>query len=354
MRHGACKLAFAFVAAALLAFRPAFAQDDVSFQGKTITMIIGSETGGGTDATGRAIATFLHKYLPGSPSVIVQNMPGAGGVVAVNYVVKRTQPDGLTVLMGSESNIDPMVYRSFSNVQYDPKTIPIVGGVNRGGTIIFIKSDAQSRLLDKSKPPLVIGNVGETPREAIQPAIWGIQYLGWNAKWVNGYTGTNEIMLAFDRGEVDMTSTGNLFQIADRIKSGRVKVLNQTGTLRGGKTVGNPQFGNAPLFPDQMAGKIKDPVAQKAFDYWAALNSSDKWLGLAPGTPAPIVQAYRDAFDKASADQDFLALGNKISEGFTPVSGQDFGALVKTLADTPPEALEYVKNMMRNQGIHVL
>src|SRR5215470_11827278 len=78
----------------------AAAQGPVTFKGKTITMLIGSEPGGGTDASGRLIARFLAKYLPGEPNIGVQNMPGASGIVSVNHFVYRTKPDGMTVLMG--------------------------------------------------------------------------------------------------------------------------------------------------------------------------------------------------------------------------------------------------------------
>src|SRR6266567_5805094 len=89
----------------------AAAQGAVSFKGKTVTLLIGSDPGGGTDASGRLIALHLRKYLPGEPNIVVQNMPGASGITALNYFVHRTQPDGLTVIMGSISMVDPMNFR---------------------------------------------------------------------------------------------------------------------------------------------------------------------------------------------------------------------------------------------------
>src|SRR4051812_12510069 len=87
--------------ATFYAVSEASSQGAISFKGKTVTMIVGSEPGGGTDASGRAIAPYLRKYLPDEPNVVVQNMPGASGITALNYFVNRTQPDGLTVIMGS-------------------------------------------------------------------------------------------------------------------------------------------------------------------------------------------------------------------------------------------------------------
>jgi hypothetical protein len=328
------------------------AQDGAVFKGKTVTLLVGSEPGGGTDASARLVAPYLRKYLPGQPNVIVQNMPGASGVTALNFFTHRVQPDGLTVIMGSISMIDPIIFRR-STSQYDPKSLGFAGGIGRGGSVIFINKEAEPRLHDKSAKPVVIGSILAVPRSVLQPALWCIEYLGWNAAWVTGYHGTNEVMLALDRGEVDMTSTGNIFQIQQRVNSGQLKIVLQTGGLENGKVVPRADFGDAPLFPDMMQGKITDPVAQKAFDYWMALNAGDKWLALPPGSPEPMLAAYREAFKKVTADKELLEHSESISEGFTPMSPGDVEMIARTLADTPPEALDYAKALMRKQGIRI-
>jgi tripartite-type tricarboxylate transporter receptor subunit TctC len=330
----------------------AAAQNAVSFKGKTITLLIGSDPGGGTDASGRLIALHLRKYLPGEPNIVVQNVPGASGITALNYFVHRTQPDGLTAAVGSISTIDPVIFHN-ANAQYDPRTFRFAGGFGRGGSVIFVNKAAEARLYDKSAKPVIIGSVQAVPRPAIQPALWCMEFLGWNATWVNGYRGTSEVMLALDRGEVDMTSTASIFQIQDRLKSGQLKLVTQTGSLEGGKIVGRAEFGNAPLFPDLIKDKINDPIARTAFDLWTAMNGGDKWLGLAPATPDGILTTYRDAFAKLAVDQVFLEQGERISEGFAPMSARDVEFVVQTLADTPTEAVEYTKSLMRKQGVRI-
>jgi tripartite-type tricarboxylate transporter receptor subunit TctC len=330
----------------------AAAQEAVNFKGKSITVLVGSEVGGGTDASARLIAPFLTKYLPGNPTVVVQNLPGASGIKALNHFVQKVAPDGLTAINGSISMIDPITYRG-ANAQYDPKTLRFIGGVGRGGGAIFTSKEAAERLYDKSKKPVVIGSALTVPRSIMQPALWCIEYLGWNASWIVGYHGTNEVMLALDRTEIDMTSTGNLFQIKERLNSGQLKLITQTGYLANGKILARQDYGDTPLFPDQMKGKIKDPVAQKAYDYWEALNNGDKWLALPPATPDNIVAVYREAFKKASADPEFREKGEKISDGFEPMTSLDVELVAKTLADTPPTAIDYTKDLMRKQGIAV-
>jgi len=348
-----------FAAAAAIGFAllgpgipAATAQDLPSFKGKTITMLIGDDPGGGTDISGRLIALYLHKYLPGEPGVVVQNMVGASGMAAMNFFVHRTEPNGLTVLMGSISTIDPVLFRN-ANAQYDPKTFRYIGGLGRGGSVIFVSKAAQPRLYDKSAKPVIIGSVQSMPRPGTQPILWSIEYLGWNGAWVGGYRGTNETMFALDRGEIDMTATGNIFQIQDRLDRGVLEIIYQTGALKNGRIVGRADFGSAPLFPDLMKGEISDPVAQKAFDLWTTLNTGDKWLALAQGTPDAILAAYRDAFAKLAAEPEFLERGEKISEGFTPMSAPDVEIVVRTLTDTPSAAVDYTKAMMRRQGLRI-
>jgi hypothetical protein len=112
-------------------------------------------------------------------------------------------------------------------------------------------------------------------------------------------------------------------------------------------------YGDTPLFPEQMKGKIKDPVAQKAYDYWEALNNGDKWMALPPNAPDNIVAVYREAFAKMSKDPEFLEKGEKISDGFVPMTGKDIEVIATTLANTPEESLEFNKNLMRRQGIKI-
>jgi tripartite-type tricarboxylate transporter receptor subunit TctC len=323
---------------------------ETSFRGKTITMLVGSQAGSGTDATGRAVARVLGKYLPGTPTVVVQNMPGANGVTAMNYFMLRTKPDGLTVFMGSNSIVDPLTYRR-ANAQYDPTTIRMVGGIGRGGTLVFISREAEKRLTDKSAAPVMIGNQGALPNPGMMPVLWGIEYLGWNAKWIVGYPGANEIMVALDRGEIDLSSTSNIFLVEERMKAGSLDALFQSGSVENGKIVGRAEFGNTPIFNDLIKGKITDPVEQEAFDYWWALNSLDKWIGLASGTPDEILGLYRAAFDKFMADDEFIDLGKKISGGFGAETASDAEALTRTLAGTSQEALTSLANLMRKQGL---
>jgi tripartite-type tricarboxylate transporter receptor subunit TctC len=321
------------------------AAEPVSFKGKTVTMIVAYAAGGGTDLTGRLIATYLTKFLPGNPSVVVQNMPGASGTRAMNHIVQRTSLDGLAILMGAASGVDPVLYRTL-NVQYKPEEFRIIGGFGRGGLALLINAASQSRLVDRSKAPLAMGGV--TAHDVFSRSgmvLWGIEYLGWNAKWVLGYSGTNETVLALERGELDMVSTGDLVKIRALVNSGRAKLLTQSAP--------RADFPDVPVFTDQVQSKIADPLPQQAFSYWRSYNEMDKWLGLAPGTPEDIVLAYRSGFDRIAQDAEFIEQGRRMSQDFELQPSDMVSRLIEVLAGTPNDAIDHIKSIARKQGLEM-
>jgi len=343
--HMVNRLIAALAFAALCA--PAAAQD---FKGKTLTVIVGAQAGGGTDATARLIAPFLTKYLPGHPAAVVQNLPGADGVVAANYFVQQVKADGLTVICGDAPVTDPIRYRAPQS-HYDPVKFEFAGGIGRGGSMIVMNGAAERRLHDKAASPVTIGVAAAVPRSGQLIAAWGIGFLGWNAKWIVGYRGTGALMISLQQGEIDMTATSNTFSLKSVIDSGQFKVLTQSGGLQDGKLVPRPEFPDAPLISDLLAGKLTDPIAQKSFDYWRGVLLADKWLALPPGTPRPIVEAYRKAYREMAADADFNAHGRRITEAFAPMTDGDVRSLVQAGADAPREAVEFLDVMLRRQGI---
>jgi hypothetical protein len=334
--------------AALLACTGAAAQTP-SFQGKTITMIVGFPAGGGTDVAGRFIAPYLADALPGKPSVIVQNRPGAEGVSAANFFAQQTKPDGLTVLVGSGGITNPMNYR-MPEAKYNPTNFAFIGGVGRPGSAMFVNAAALPRLADKRAEPLTMGAYGSTPYPSQQITTWGIEFLGWNAKWVMGYRGLPDVSLALERGEVDMLANSSIDLYKRLTESGKFKAITQTGATLNGKLVPRTEFVGVPLFSQMMEGKIKDPVQQKGFDYWFAQQNLSTWMALPPDTPQAIVELYRKAYENLGNDPDFMEKAKKIAEDFTIQPGADVADAVKTLDNAPREALDYISDMLRRQG----
>jgi hypothetical protein len=171
---------------------------------------------------------------------------------------------------------------------------------------------------------------------------------------VIGYPGTSEIALALQRGEVDMSSTGNLFLIKELINAKKAFPLVQSGTLAAGKLIPRSEFPKVPIFTAMVQSKITDPVAKQAFAYWEGINALDKWMALPPKTPSAIVKAYRAAFVKAVKDKNFLAQGRKvISQDFEAILPDDQTTMIVKVASSPPEALAYIQNLKKKNGLPV-
>jgi tripartite-type tricarboxylate transporter receptor subunit TctC len=283
---------------------------------------------------------------------VVRNVPGAEGITAMNYLVQQVAPDGNTVVTAASTTADPLNYRKPQS-HFDPTHFAIIGGVGRGGSAILINKDAEQRLYDKQARPVVMGSPAGIPRSGMQMTAWGIEFLGWNAKWVVGYRGTSELMLALERGEIDMSSTANLFLVQKLVQTGKFSILVQTGSLKNGEMVARPEFGGAPIFAKMMQGKIKDAVAIKAFEHWKGIALMDKWLALPPNSPKPMIDVYREAYAKMAQDADFIDRSKKISEDFLPMSNRDVETLINTLGSTPPEATDYTSTMLRKQGLEL-
>jgi tripartite-type tricarboxylate transporter receptor subunit TctC len=334
----------------VLAWTGTASAEAVDFKGQTISMVVGAEPGGGTDTTARMIAPFFEKYLPGKPTIVIRNRPGAGGVTALNYVVQQTKPDGLTLIGGGNAQLSPVTYRK-SGV-YDPRNFLFIGGLGRGGTVLIVNKEHEKRLYDKSQPPLFYGALDGT-RSGEQVVFWGMEYLGWNAKIVIGYRGTNELSIAMDRGEVDMHTTSAVYMVKKLMETGRFDIIGQSGMLVDGKYAPRPDFPDTPVIGDMIGAKITNPVARQAFDYLQSFTATDKWIGLREGTPDGILQAYRVAFNKIVVDPDFLARTSAGTEDMAPQKPKDLQVLVDQMAALTEDAEEYIKTLQRSHGLDV-
>ena len=326
------------------------AQAQVNFKGKTIEVILGSTAGGGTDGTTRLVGSFLEKYLPGNPSMRYRNLPGGHGAKALNYFVK-VKPDGLTWVGGGSSHVDPNSLRK-SVVEYDPTKFEIFGGVQRGGSVVFMRTDQQANLTDKSKPAVVVGVI-DGDRSWEQMITWGAELLGWNVRFVVGYPGSAMMLLSIRRGETHMMGTSNLFILRDMFKTGEFVGVAQLG---GGASTGDDiearsEFGTIPTFNTLVQGKLSG-LAAEAFDFWSALNDMDKWYALPPGTPKEILDTYRTAWGKMVRDPEFIRQGKLLfSADFEPVSGEVITGHVKKTAYPKGEIVAFMDQLKTKYGL---
>jgi hypothetical protein len=335
----------------LLGAGAASAADDsqVSFKGKTVTMIVPTTPGAGTDLSARVYAHFFSKYLPGQPAFVSSNVPSGHGVAALNFLAEQAKPDGTTVTMASDSQADPLTFRTPQS-HYDPLAFPVVGALGFSDTVMIIRTDALARLSDPTAKPVAMGSVGGAPRSSMRMAVWGREYLGWNLRWVVGYPGSADLLMAIERGEIDMTAFPGSYLLDKLTDLKSYKVIYRVGVGSDAPLSGRDDVDNAPSFIDAMQGKISDPKLQAAYDYWRAATLF-KWLALPPKTPDAIVNAYRAAYLKTAEDPEFQKQVAAMAERFAVLSPEEATKIVRALATTSDEAINGLSELMSKQGL---
>jgi tripartite-type tricarboxylate transporter receptor subunit TctC len=350
LRKSVAGAALALLCGASLLASTVAADAQVNFKGKVVEVILGSTAGGGTDGTTRLVGSFLEKYLPGNPNMRYRNLPGGHGAKAFNYFMK-VKPDGLTWAGGASSHVDPNSLRK-GVTDYDPTKFAYIGGVQRGGSIVVMRKEYKENLTDKSRPAVVVGAVdGDSNWE--QMITWGAELLDWNVRFVVGYPGLASMLLATRRGEVHMTGTSNLFALKDMLASGEFVGVAQLGAgASAGDDIGQrSEFAKIPTFNNLVQGKLSG-LSAEAFEFWNALNDMDKWYALPPGTPKEILDAYRAAWAKMTADPEFIKQGKLLfSADFKPVNGQHIADMVEKTAYPKADVVAFMDQLKTKNGL---
>lgn len=327
-----------------ISFGASQAQDKPYYEGKTIKVIVSSSPGGGTDTAARLVARFLPKYLPGQPQTIIQNMPGGGGAVSNNFFFREAKPDGLTLLQDSSSGLTNFV-RGGSAIKYDPRQYRVLGTVTRGGSILMVRRDVKTRLMDAKAKPLVVGDADGT-RTWLSMTVWGAEYLGWNLKWIYGYPGTGELVLALRQGELDVFATQNAKIIQGLHKDGVVEYLTQQDDER------RPDFPDVPTFEETLGAKKPSGVSWQAYLAWAGPGVVDKFLVAPKGTPDDVVRLLREAFIKMRQDPEFKDQATKFfGGGWSVGSGEKAEALIREVTTVSPDTMSFLTKIRKKYGL---
>jgi tripartite-type tricarboxylate transporter receptor subunit TctC len=324
---------------------PAAAAPDY-FKGKTLTILISSSPGGGTDTTGRLVAQFLPKYLPGNPVTVVQNMPGGGGTVANNHFYANAKPDGLTLLQDSSSAIGNF-NRGGARIKYDPRKNRPVGSLARGGSVLMVRKEVKGGLTDPKGKKLVVGDT-DGIRTWVAMTVWSAEYLNWNLRWLYGYKGSRELSLAMRQGEIDVWATQNAKLINDLRKEGVVELVYQQDEER------RAEFPDVPTFVEYLGNKKPAGLAWEAYESWANSEDLDKFIIAPPKTPDWIVAALREAFMKMEKDEDFKAQANKFfGESWKLNSGEKTEAMIKKTTSISQPAQDFLTQLRKKYGLPV-
>ena len=330
-----------FVALALLVpvISPAVADPIADFySGKTIRMLVGYGPGGGYDIYGRLVAEFLPKQIPGHPAIVTENMPGAGSFAAAKYIAGVAPKDGsvlasLAQTFPLDSAVGSLGKVSAVNFHYIGR---ITTNIDVGASLasVGIKSIADVR-----NKVYTVGASGRGSNTDIYPEALNA-YGGTKFKIVLGYKGTNEILLAMDRGEVDIVGAyglpGMLATHPGWIDKGEATLIYQAALKR------NALLPNVPTLPE-LAVSDEGRAILRAIASTAEIGRS---IVTGPGVPADRLAALRQAFAAMLKDPDFVAACEKRHLMVDPGSGEDMDAIVKDTFALPQPVLAKIGAML--------
>jgi tripartite-type tricarboxylate transporter receptor subunit TctC len=329
--------------AALLAWQPANAAD--FYEGKTINFIVGADVGGGYDIYARAIARHLARYVPGKPTIVVQNMPGAGSNKAAEYMFTQAPKDGTAIAILFPGAIMGPLLEEGAAGRFDPKQFEYLGTADSGTRVCVTWHGSKTKTFEDAQK---VGGILGASQAGGSSRDYGFMLnnlAGTHFKVVSGYKGSAEISLAIERGEVDgmcgFDWTSIKSQKPDWVKDKKLNVLVQIA-----------------LEPDQELTKWGAPHIwkfvsgenRKVMELIISQQVFGRPFLTPPATPPERVKILRDAFAATMRDKEFLADAEKVKIVISPLSGSEVQNVVKRLYDAPKEIIERAKKAIQPPG----
>jgi len=312
------------------------------YEGKTMRIIVGFSPGGGYDALARMLSRHMPKYIPGKPTILVENMTGAGSLLAANHIFKAAKPDGLTMghFSGGFAFSQGM---GQPGIELDTRKFVYVGAVARDESAIAFSKASGITSMEKwfaAKTPVKLGTTG--------PGAFGTDNvlkvvkaaLNLPAQIISGYKGTADMRLAVESGEIDGTTWGwdsmrGTWQKA--LESGTVVVVLQTLPKP------FPDLPRVPLAIDLAKTAEAKQLIEVGIHFPSKIT---KTLALPPGTPADRAQILRAALQETVKDADFIAEAEKAKIGLAPVTAEEMKKTVDDIFKLDPGILAKLKTIL--------
>jgi tripartite-type tricarboxylate transporter receptor subunit TctC len=327
---------------------PLYAQSPF-YQGKQIRVVVGFTSGGFYDRWARLLSRYMPKHIPGSPEMIVQNMPGAGSVVATNFVYSVAKPDGLTIGFPSSAiYLDQLIGRA--EAKFDIRKLSWIGSPVEEPVIFYIRADSPYQSISdirNAKEPPKCGATGTVSTDFILARLLEDTMPPLKIDTVLGYPGGSEIDLAVEKGEVICRGmTASPFHGREPFvswqKKNFVRVLLFTGDKR------DERMPNVPTI-NEIFDKEKVPEAgRRVAEVILAAEKFGRPIIAGPGTPADRVNSLRQAFNQAMKDPELLAEAKKGRMDVEPTTGEALEKLANRVLDQPPEVIARVKKILSN------
>lgn len=317
---------------------PAYAEDAADFfKDKQLQFVVGSAPGGGYDLYMRTLAQHMGKHIPGKPTLVLINMPGAGGVKAANFVYSAAPRDGTVLIMPFFNNPLFQLIRP-EGIRFDAREMRWIGNMAELNSVIAVMSELPVKSIEDAKKQEVILAASAKGSETYFYPQLANSLLGTRFKFVMGYRGTADMSVAMERGEVH--GRGGSWQVwpvsrPDWVRDGKIRILVQAGLRR------DPDLPDVPLITE-LAAEADKPVAR----FLSSAVVMARMVGTPPAVPSERIAALRQAFEATMKDKAFLADAKKRQMDLRVMSGEEVEAAMDELFRTPPEIVERTKAIL--------
>jgi tripartite-type tricarboxylate transporter receptor subunit TctC len=310
------------------------------YRGKRVTLVIGYGTGGGYDTYARLFARFVGEHIPGKPTVIAQNMPGAGSRGAANWLYNVAPKDGTVIATLSQTTPTDQALGQ-SGIQFDARRYNWIGNMVVVNNILFVSAASGVRTIDDARKKVItVGATGASSPSVLYPQVSNT-ILGTRFKIVAGYPGGGDINLAVERGEVDGRGSDSWASMkannARWLREKTINILFQIGPRR------EADLADAPLWSE--LGESDEQ--RQILDVLSGDVAVGRPILTTPDVPAERVAALRLAFDQTMRDPKFVAAAEQAGMVLNPLGGEELQRIVARVTSPAPELIAKVKEAIR-------
>ena len=350
LRFGAALLAAAVIATT---FGTVAQADEVAdfYKGKRVNLIVSYGPGGGYDVYARVLARHIGRHIPGNPSIVVQNMPGAGSLRGANYLYNVAPRDGTTFGTFARNMAMLGLLKTGQKVQFDPNKFTWLGSSSslaNDAYVLIMRRDAKVKSVEDARraggPPIIIGSTAEgTSSDAMGVLLR--EWLNFNVKVIPGYTDSGVLFLAIERGEVEGRTVG-----LSSVRANKPEWLKPNGFARVmvvfGRGTRFAEFPDAPT-ARELARNQADRNLIEILEMPYALSRP---YAAPPDVPPERARALQEAFMATHKDPAYLADAEKVGIEISPISGAEIRTLIDKIAKTPPEQLKRIESLIAAGG----
>jgi tripartite-type tricarboxylate transporter receptor subunit TctC len=310
------------------------------YRGKQVTMLIASGAGGGYDTYARALARHMAKHIPGNPTIVPRNLPGAGGLIATNTLYNSTAADGLTfAALTNGGAMEPLFGERAA--RFDAQKLGWIGSIGKQDNICITWQGSPLTRIEQAKTrEVTVSASGAGGNSSIMPRVFN-EFLGTKFKVIGGYNEGSGTTLALERGEVDgvcgLSYTTLKTMHADWFRDRKINVIVQIGLQK------QRDLPDVPNALDMVA----DPEDKQVLQLILVRQEMGRPFAVPPGVPADRVAILRAAFEATLKDPAFLADAAKLQMEIDPLTGAEIEELLKAAYATPRGIVQRAAELVR-------